>query len=356
MNKRPFLSVVIPVYNVEKHLEKAVSSVQNQSVKDVEIILVDDCSPDNCPEICDRLAVKDERIHVIHHSVNKGLSEARNSGLEVASGEYIWFMDSDDYIDDGLFQQAKESLEKNKAQVIIFGLTEDYYDLQDNLHHSIVVPCQEKCFSDQYELRDYIIKLETKTLYGYAWNKFYDLEYLRSLGLKYETIVLIEDILFNVKYFMDINTMNLLKFTGYHYNKRMDNSLTSKFVPEYYEVHRKRIELIYNQYQHWDMCTEKIKETLGALYARYIFSAIQRNCDEKAQMTHRNRKQWITELLQDELVSELIPYARSNNKVLNILISFLKRKNEMALLMLGRIIFVCKTRCPMFFSRVKQKR
>lgn len=356
MNKQPFLSIVIPVYNVERHLEKAVSSVQNQSVQDIEIILVDDCSPDQSGEICDRLALQDERIRVIHHSVNKGLSEARNSGLDVASGKYIWFMDSDDYIDVGLFHQAKDSLEKNPAQVIVFGLTEDYYDSQNNLHHSIVVTCQEKKIKNQRELRNYVIKLEQKTLYGYAWNKFYELKYLKNIGLRYEKIVLIEDILFNVNYFMGISSMNLLNYTGYHYGKRMDNSLTSKFVPEYYEVHRKRIQLIYDQYKQWNMCDVKIKEVLGALYTRYIFSTIQRNCDRRARMTHYDRRQWIFELFNDELFNELVPYARSSSNVLNVLISILQKKNKMVLLILGRIIFICKTRLPMLFSRLKQKR
>ena len=198
--------------------------------------------------------------------------------------------------------------------------------------------------------------MEQKTLYGYAWNKFYKLDYLKKLGLKYEKIVLIEDILFNVNFFMDINSMNLLKYTGYHYNKRIDNSLTSKFVPEYYEVHRRRIELIYGQYQQWGMCTEKIKEILGALYTRYIFSSIQRNCDRRSKMDYRARKQWINECLHDQLLSELIPYARSSNGLLNILILALQKKNKIAILVIGRVIFICKTKLPMFFSRMKQKR
>lgn len=356
MSKRPFLSVVIPVYNVEKYLEKAVLSVQNQSVKDIEIILVDDCSPDCSPEICDRLALNDERIRVIHHSENMGLSEARNSGLDIALGEYIWFMDSDDYIDEGLFHLVKESLTMNPAQVVIFGLTEDYYDHKGKLHHKIVVPCQEKYFQDQYELRQHIIRLEQQTLYGYAWNKIYKLDYLKNIGLRYEKVILIEDILFNVNYFMNVRSMNLLNYTGYHYNKRMENSLTSKFVPEYYEVHRRRIELIYNQYQFWGMCTEKVKAVLGGLYTRYIYSAVQRNCDVRAHMTYRERKQWISTLLKDDMVSELIPYAKSENKFMNILIMVLKSKNKMLLLLFGRIIYIFKQELPMFFSHVKQKR
>ena len=97
MNNRPFISVVMPIYNVEKHLEKAIESVLAQTFQNFEIILVDDCSPDSCPQICDAYVSKYKKISVIHHEKNKGLSGARNTGLDVAKGEYIWFMDSDDF-------------------------------------------------------------------------------------------------------------------------------------------------------------------------------------------------------------------------------------------------------------------
>ena len=127
MESKPFISVVMPVYNVEKYLEKAVLSVMKQTMKDFEIILVDDCSPDKCPEICNRLSQEYPKIRVIHHQKNKGLSEARNSGMEIARGKYIWFMDSDDYVENGLFERAYDSVKSNPAKVILFGLTEDYY-------------------------------------------------------------------------------------------------------------------------------------------------------------------------------------------------------------------------------------
>lgn len=92
------ISIVIPIYKVEKYLDKCVESVVNQSYKNLEIILVDDGSPDNCPEICDEWAKKDKRIKVIHKE-NGGLSDARNFGIEVATGEYLMFLDSDDSLD-----------------------------------------------------------------------------------------------------------------------------------------------------------------------------------------------------------------------------------------------------------------
>lgn len=356
MSKRPFISVVMPVYNVEKHLEKAVDSILRQEVQDFEIILVDDCSPDGCPQLCDKLAAREDKIIAIHHKKNQGLSIARNTGLKQAVGKYIWFMDSDDYVEPGLFLAFADALQKNKAEITVFGLTEDYYDTQGKLNHSTVITPQQKYFSDKNEMRSYIVELERQTLYGYAWNKIYDLDYLKSLGLKFEKVTLIEDILFNVEYCMDIERMNVISFCGYHYNKRMDNSLTSKFVPEYYKLHRKRIELIYEQYQYWNLCSNEVKEILGALYTRYIFSAIQRNCDKKSQLTFFSRRAWVCRLVEEPLVNELLPYAKSDGKLLTLLIFLIKKKCISGILVTGRIIYICKKRLPMLFSILKQKR
>ena len=94
---KPLISIIIPVYNVEQYLHRCVDSVLNQTYKNLEIILVNDGSPDNCPFICDEYAKKDKRIIVVHKE-NGGLSSARNAGLEIVQGEYISFIDSDDWI------------------------------------------------------------------------------------------------------------------------------------------------------------------------------------------------------------------------------------------------------------------
>ncbi len=98
VSNEPLISVIIPVYKVEEYLNKCVDSVINQTYKNLEIILVDDGSPDNCPKICDDYAKQDKRIKVIHKK-NGGLSDARNAGIDMANGEYLSFIDSDDYVE-----------------------------------------------------------------------------------------------------------------------------------------------------------------------------------------------------------------------------------------------------------------
>ena len=116
MEKEDLISIVIPVYKVEKYLEKCVESVINQTYKNLEILLVNDGSPDNCPKICDEYAQKDNRIKVIHKE-NGGLSDARNAGIDVATGKYITFIDSDDYISNDYVEYMYNLAQKHNAQI-----------------------------------------------------------------------------------------------------------------------------------------------------------------------------------------------------------------------------------------------
>ena len=112
------ISVIVPVYNVEKYLRRCIDSIINQTYTNLEIILVDDGSPDNCGKICDEYADKDSRIKVIHQQ-NGGLSAARNAGLDIATGDYIGFVDSDDYIAPEMYEKLYEALVQSDADVSI---------------------------------------------------------------------------------------------------------------------------------------------------------------------------------------------------------------------------------------------
>ena len=116
----PLISVIVPIYKVEKYLDRCVESIVNQSYLNLEIILVDDGSPDNCPQMCDRWANLDERIKVIHKE-NGGLSSARNAGLDVCTGEYISFIDGDDWIEPTMFQSMLNACLLNNVQLAVCG-------------------------------------------------------------------------------------------------------------------------------------------------------------------------------------------------------------------------------------------
>ena len=124
-NSKPLVSVVVPVYKVEQYLSRCVESIRNQSIKDIEIILVDDGSPDQCGAMCDKLAEADDRIKVIHKE-NGGLSDARNCGTVQAAADYVVFIDSDDYIDEDMIERLYADVTKEGADLATCGIYHHY--------------------------------------------------------------------------------------------------------------------------------------------------------------------------------------------------------------------------------------
>lgn len=118
----PKVSIIVPIYNVEKYLDRCMESLLNQTLKDIEIIMVDDGSPDNCPKMCDEYAKKDKRVRTIH-KINGGLSDARNAGLAVATGEYVAFVDSDDYTSIDAYKTLYEKAKEGDFDIIYAGFT-----------------------------------------------------------------------------------------------------------------------------------------------------------------------------------------------------------------------------------------
>lgn len=125
MKNEPKISIIVPIYNVEVYLRKCLDSIVNQTYKNLEIILVDDGSPDNCGVICDEYAANDERIKVIHKQ-NGGVSSARNAGLEIATGEYIGWVDSDDWIELDMFEYLIKNAQTYKADITVCSRIEQY--------------------------------------------------------------------------------------------------------------------------------------------------------------------------------------------------------------------------------------
>lgn len=227
--EKPLISVIVPIYKVEKYLNKCVKSIINQTYKNLEIILVDDGSPDNCGKICDKLAERDDRIRIIHKK-NGGLSSARNAGIEIANGEYIGFVDSDDYIKEDMYEILLNLIKKYDADVSICNL----YDVIDG----------NECIRNKENgIREYsrldILKevLLDKNIQSYAWNKLYEKELFDEI--KYPIRKKYEDIGTTFYVFEKCNKIVVTSEPEYYYLKRSDslvNNVTESTVLDYTEI------------------------------------------------------------------------------------------------------------------------
>ena len=224
----PLVTVVIPIYNVEKYLDRCVISIVNQTYKNIEIILVDDGSPDNCPQMCDEWAKKDERIRVVHKR-NAGLGMARNSGLEIARGEYILFIDSDDYLDLSTIELCVSSALHNNSDVVIFGRK----DVDDD---GVVGEMNIKTNTDVFtgdEVQHTLLPAVFSYKMGFgvsAAGRMYRTDIFRKHNLRFksEREIISEDAYFALELFSKDVTVSIVSKNLYHYYRRSD-SLTHTY-------------------------------------------------------------------------------------------------------------------------------
>ena len=358
--KLPFFSIVMPVYNAEKYIREAINSICAQTFTDWECLIINDCSSDNTLKILEEYKKKDSRIQIFSLEENQGVSSARNKGIRCAKGKYLWFVDADDRVELNMLENLHEKLVKTPAKLTVFGLYEEYYDEEGKLEYTNPRSPQNGYYNSKEEARKQFLKLEQNTLYGYPWNKVYQTDYLQDMKLEFEDYrktKFIEDILFNIQYSKEIDSLLLIDIKPYHYAKRSNSSLTNEYVPEYYEFHRRRIKELWNQQKYWKQDMKESKEILGALYARYILSAITRNYDKKAEMSFLDKYKFCKRIFKDELFMELVPYGKATDSLsLKIALKILNTKNVILNLCFSWMIYIIQTKLPVVYSKVKAQR
>lgn len=234
------ISIIVPCYGVEKYLDRCMNSLLNQTLRDIEIILVDDGSPDNCPKMCDDYAKKDGRVKVIHKK-NGGLGFARNSGLDVATGEYVAFVDSDDYIAKEAYQNAYDTAILENADYITFG---NYIERNSGVWHCEALP-EYKCLYGN-SIHEYLldtiacapgVKQERKYNMS-VWHCLYRLKIIRDYSISFlsEREIVCEDIPFQIDFLQHANKIVMLPQIYYYYCLN-DISLTSSFKFDKFEKH-----------------------------------------------------------------------------------------------------------------------
>ena len=225
--QRPKISVIIPVYNVSEYIEQCLKSVVTQSFKDVEIICVDDCGNDDSVSKIEN--IRDERIKLIRHSENKGLACSRNTGLDNACGEYIFFLDSDDYLEAGVLENLYNSIVQVNADVafsrgIAFTNDTDNASLQrvEMINKWLKYPVRKSFRIEEYNFEDVL-----DSLCCVAWGKLYSANFLRKNNIRFiEQNVIHEDNGFFIKLCSKFPVCTLTDYIGVYYRIRQ-NAITS---------------------------------------------------------------------------------------------------------------------------------
>lgn len=234
MNDSPLFSIILPIYNVEKYIDRCMNTILNEEFNDYEIILVDDGSTDSCPKLCDGYGAFSEKIKVLHKK-NGGLSSARNAGLSIATGKYIFWLDSDDYLPMGALNRLGEILYKNDVDILKF----NYMRQPNNITiKSILKPGNY----NRTQIEEVVIPLALKNTSEFimsAWSHIYKREFIKRNNLSFvsERQIGSEDYLFSLHAFLTANSLLAIEHVLYNYDYR-EGSLSQKYRENLIEKYR----------------------------------------------------------------------------------------------------------------------
>lgn len=293
-------SIIVPVYNVEKYLDKCLASILEQTFKDFECIIIDDGSPDNSNIIIDKYVKLDQRFKVIHQK-NMGLSAARNAGLDIAKGDYIVFVDSDDYIANDYLEKFAAKIASTNAEIVVCGLTEVFKDYEK----SIVFEDESTEVIKQNILAD--------VWPSYAWNKCYK----KSLfaNIRFPVGKIFEDILTIPEVCLYARKIVCIPDKLYYYNRHNENSITANLSSEkmynHFQGHLKNRNLaIMNNIRCLKLIDKRmVKDTTKCLLRnccdnKLSASQAQEMCDylkerlDKSEVVGLRNKFWVKMLLK----------------------------------------------------------
>jgi len=269
------ISVIIPVYNSEKYLPKCVDSVLAQSFKNFEVILIDDGSTDYSGIICEEYSKRDNRVKA-YCKPNGGVSSARNFGLCQASGEYITFVDADDWVESNLLECYYNTIRQSNADLIRCGYVREHNDSKKNVSINNVIT-----FYDLAEVEELV---ESQKLYGYLWNSIYKRDLIKCLTFD-ESLSWCEDHIFSYEYLLKCKSVTIIPDCLYHYCVRENDSLSTKIEPISWteatiRLTRLRIELSkrdkYKIQDLWNGCANFISSMIFVLYKKCTYQERKR--------------------------------------------------------------------------------
>ena len=302
---QPIISVIVPIYKVKKYLSKCIDSIIAQDYKNLEIILVDDGSPDNCPEICDEYAKKDKRIRVVHKE-NGGLSDARNAGIKVATGEYIAFIDSDDYVAKNYISMLLYTLKKYDADISACNYIKVY---EDTGRQEVEPKTDKELVMTNVEAMKDLFTLPSNSDVV-TWNKLYRTSLFIDNNIEFPKGKLHEDNFTTYKLYYYSSRVAFVNVPCYYYLQRKDSIMGQKFNPRRLDILLALKEIKKFVKKNNIDLEQEIKFNELLILLGLLNSMIDTNCiDDKVFEDISNR------IIKDKREYLNNPYLRTKNKL-----------------------------------------
>lgn len=312
------ISVIVPVFNTEQYLNRCLESIVNQTYKNIEIILVDDGSEKVCANLCDTWAEKDKRIQVVHKR-NEGLGYARNTGIQRATGEFLLFIDSDDYLDESTIECCKNCAEKTAAEIVCYGFSAVN---RNGKIVSVRIPEMPKMIYEGEEIRKILLPEmlgdDPKTgrsanIEMSAWAAMFSARLIKQTKWEFvsEREIISEDVYSLLSLYKHVQRVSILKKTFYYYCENQ-NSLTHIYKEERYQKIKQFYTASLSLIEQLEY-GEEIKERLKELYLSFFIGAAKTIVRSNMSYTEKIKK--LRNIIEDEQMKQIL--FESNKFVMN---------------------------------------
>ena len=347
----PKVSIIMPVYKVEKFVAKTIESVLKQTFQDFEFFAIDDGSPDDSGKICDEYAKKDKRIIVIHKE-NGGASEARNIGIEKAIGKYMYFIDSDDWIEPTMLENMYQLAEKGQFQLIVTGFCMEYFEKGKYVTYK--TEAKDITYNHQEEFRKNAYKYFNNRLLSLPWNKLYLTKIIKDENIRFPNTKW-DDHHFNMDYLMNVEKVAISSICMYHWYRSRKGSETKNNYSDL-NLYQKRLEHynhIQKLYKHWNLQDEKSIDSISAYYVSRLFQCIQELADNST-ISYKEKRTRVKVILKDTETKSALKNAKSLSTKFKILTFPMKTYNITLCLLFGNIISFIRRSFPNLFIKIKE--
>ena len=352
MKNNPFVSIIMPVYNCDKDIETAIKSVQNQTMQEWELIIVDDCSTDETCDVVKKYAKDDSRIILIEKEENSGPGNSKNRGIAIAKGQYITFCDGDDWVEECMLVD----MSMNQAiceDVIIAGYYRDLYDVDGNLQSTQLVSTPATAVNEKSEIILNIPKIDQSRLFSFAWNKLYKKGIITSHQIGFSDKRFGEDYDFNIAFFEHVSSMRIMDKGYYHYIKKNSESLTERYVPDFFEINKDRFLRMKKLMERHNVYLGEIQGMILTAYIKHVLSAITRLNDQRAGLSGKEKRQYVDRMLKDEMSLEAVRHAKANSMGEKLCNMIFKTHSTTINMMFGKALWFMQTKGKKVFEKMK---
>lgn len=346
------ISVIIPTYNTEKYIEKAIKSVVEQTYQNFELLIVDDCSKDNTKEICKKYVGQYENIELIEKNKNVGVSDSRNIGLSRATGKYIYFMDSDDYLEKDMFQGLIDIMEKYHPDLITTG----FFSEVDRKNIVDEIFFEERFYEGKEKIKEDFIAMWEKHIYYNVWNKLYVKEVIDTYNIRFPSYNWGEDIKFNQDYLMYVNKIYNTSKCYYHYVRERRGSTTKKYQNQLFETRIRENQEFIEFFKLYGLQEDEYSEFIAKRFIERTLGCIENIFHQECTLSFKERRQKIKEIIEHKETRQYLKIFKPNSKKIAIMLITYKLHLYILAMMMGKFLWIVKEKFPAVFNKLKNRR